>query len=109
MTPIIRFTPALFVSAAMLLLPLSIPTARLAQGEIVWEPTNGPFGGIIQALVENDAGDLFAGTDGGGVFRSTNNGDAWTAANSGLTNLQVRALAPMAASSAPPIVDANGE
>jgi len=36
---------------------------------------------------------LFAGTYTNGVFLSTNNGISWTPVNSGLTNVNVQALA----------------
>jgi hypothetical protein len=36
---------------------------------------------------------LFAGTAGGGVFQSINGGVSWSAMNTGLSNLNVRALA----------------
>jgi hypothetical protein len=36
---------------------------------------------------------LYAGTYGGGVFKSTNGGTTWSAFNTGLTNLDVYALA----------------
>jgi ligand-binding sensor domain-containing protein len=57
-----------------------------------WEPTKGPYGGIIQSFAINSNGDIFAGTSGGGVYRSIDNGDSWTIANSGLASFSVQAL-----------------
>jgi hypothetical protein len=47
-----------------------------------WIPTNGPYGGYIQALAAN-GNVVFAGTQNG-VFISTNSGTNWTSANAGL-------------------------
>ena len=54
-----------------------------------WVQTNGPCGGIVNALAVSGT-DLFAGTYGGGVFLSTNNGTSWSAA--GLTYVDVYSL-----------------
>jgi hypothetical protein len=58
-----------------------------------WQQTNGPYGGIIEALTINNDGHIFAGTYYGGVFRSTDNGNHWSPINTGLTNLFINALA----------------
>jgi hypothetical protein len=46
-----------------------------------WEPTNGPYGGSITCLANND-NILFAGTGlgiyGNGAFKSSNNGATWS-------------------------------
>jgi len=58
-----------------------------------WTAVNtGLTNGTVNALANNAAGDLFAGTFGG-IFLSTDNGATWTAANTNLTNTRVRALA----------------
>jgi photosystem II stability/assembly factor-like uncharacterized protein len=49
-----------------------------------WEPTNGPYGGDVQALAISSNEYIFAGTGTGKIFRSTDNGDSWTPTN--LTN-----------------------
>jgi hypothetical protein len=56
-----------------------------------WVATSGPSASTITIVVSG--GNLFAGTGGGGVYFSTNNGTSWTAVNTGLTNLNVYALA----------------
>jgi len=40
--------------------------ARTISAEDFWQQTNGPYGGIVQALVVDGSGRLFAGTEGGG-------------------------------------------
>jgi len=81
-----RFTLSLF------LLWLSINTEVVAQN--FWEPTNGPYGGRINAIAIDHVGQIFLGTDGAGVFSSTTNGANWSAMNKGfLGTVDVRALA----------------
>jgi hypothetical protein len=54
-----------------------------------WEPTNGPYGGIVTCLAKNDSY-LFAGTGSGnyglGAFRSSDNGATWEDIN-GISSL----------------------
>ncbi len=64
-----------------------------AAAQNFWQQTNGPYGGVVQALAINSSGHIFAGTFGGGVFLSTDNGSSWMTVNIGLTNTNVRALA----------------
>lgn len=47
----------------------------------------------LPAATAFERNDLFVGTTGGGIFRSKDNGLTWEAINSGLTNLEVQALA----------------
>jgi photosystem II stability/assembly factor-like uncharacterized protein len=61
--------------------------------ELVWEQTNGPYGGEIHALLATTEGVLYAGTWGGGLFRSMDGGDSWTAVNAGLTSTTIWSLA----------------
>ena len=70
---------------------LSTSAAAVAQN--FWQPTGGPLGGEVRALVVNSAGNIFAGHAGSGVYRSSDNGATWTAANNGLTNGIVNGLA----------------
>ena len=39
----------------------------IVQAQDFWEQTNGPHGGLINALAINASGDIFAGTTGGDV------------------------------------------
>lgn len=80
----------LVLAYSLILMAVSLP--RVA-AQSFWQRTNGPSQGIVQALVVNASGDVFAGTQGGGVFRSTDQGTNWTGVNAGLTNLDVRSLA----------------
>jgi len=59
--------------------------------ELVWEQTNGPYGGLIHYLLAAPDGTLYAGTELGGVFRSEDGGNSWTR-TCGFVN-PVRALA----------------
>ena len=42
-----------------------------------WQPTNGPYAGIIYSIVVAPNGNLFAADYKSGIFLSTNNGDSW--------------------------------
>ncbi len=64
-----------------------------AAQQIAWQPTNGPYGGTVNAFAITTSGDIFVGIPGGGVFHSTDNGNSWTEVNNGLTNLSVLSLA----------------
>lgn len=77
-----------FIIELMVMLLTVLPTS--AQ-ELVWEPTNGPYGGYIPALLTTPDGKLFAGTEGGGVFRSDDGGNTWT--KTGLTNAWITSFA----------------
>lgn len=48
--------------------------------DLVWEPTNGPYGGEIRILLPLNDEVLYAGISGG-VYRSENSGDSWTPIN----------------------------
>ena len=56
-----------------------------------WEKTDGPVGGLVQALVVNEDDVLFAGLRDGGVYKSTDNGSNW--AETTLANVSVGYLA----------------
>ncbi len=43
-----------------------------------WEQTNGPLGGLVQALITHPNGNVFAAAGNSGVLRSTNHGERWT-------------------------------
>lgn len=60
--------------------------------ELVWEPTNGPYGGYVSALLATPDGRLYAATNGAGIFRSEDKGDTWFPVNNGLTSNEVRSL-----------------
>ena len=45
--------------------------------QVLWQQTNGPLGGDVNALVATDTGTLIAGTRLGGLFRSTDGGQNW--------------------------------
>ena len=57
-----------------------------------WVQTNVPGGGLIMSFASSGT-NIFAGTYGGGVFVSSDNGTNWVPVNSGLTTLDVWALA----------------
>ena len=55
----------------------------------------GADGGTIQALVADPftPGRFYAGSADGGIYRSDNSGSSWSAVNTGLSSLNVGALA----------------
>ena len=57
-----------------------------------WQQTNGPFGGIINAIAVDTSEDIFVGTNDIGIFRSTNGGINWSSVNNGLTNFHINTL-----------------
>ncbi|HWQ82170.1 MAG TPA: T9SS type A sorting domain-containing protein [Ignavibacteria bacterium] len=57
-----------------------------------WVQSNGPIGGNVRQLVFNASNDVFIATNGG-VFGFLSNGSSWYTANSGLTTLDIRAVA----------------
>ncbi len=50
--------------------------AHVLHGQTSWQPTNGPYGGQIGALVATSNGTVLAGSQSG-AYRSTNNGQRW--------------------------------
>jgi len=80
----VRFIKAIATAVATFYLMVPLPTRALAQGDAIWERTNGPFGGVVQALAVNASGHIFAGTYGGGIFRSRDHGATWARVGIGL-------------------------
>ncbi len=79
----------------LLALAMSLgPSTPVSAGINAWTSL-GPEGGWIYALAIDPTtpNTLYAGTSGGGMFKSTNGGTIWSAVNTGLTNLNVYALA----------------
>ena len=50
----------------------------VAGQELVWEPTAGPYGGVIHSLWEADDGRIYAGTDSGEVYRTSDRARSWS-------------------------------
>lgn len=71
---------------------LDVVVPKAAAQELVWERTNGLYGGNVQTLFATPNGTLYAGTWGNGVFRSNNSGNLWEESSVGLTNLHVSSL-----------------
>ncbi len=55
--------------------------ATLAVAQPIWEPTNGPYGGDINAITRAEDGRLFAGTFLGGLYLSNDSGLTWSYQN----------------------------
>ncbi len=52
----------------------------------------GPYGGLVKCF-DTTASSIVAGTSGGGVYITSNNGGLWVPVNTGLTNLDIQAVA----------------
>lgn len=77
----------------MLVFVLWLGVNLTAAQNLVWETTNGPYGGTVRALAINKTnGYIFAAVPGN-IFRSFNNGDSWNRATSVLTRTNVWSLA----------------
>ena len=74
-----------------ILLAITLLILAIASVEAQWQSV-GPYGGIVRCF-DTVGATIFAGSDGAGVLKSTNNGSSWSGSSSGLTNLQVYALA----------------
>ncbi len=48
-----------------------------AAGALEWQPTAGPYGGVIHAFYTALDGSVLTGTDSGEVYRTTSTGDSW--------------------------------
>jgi hypothetical protein len=68
-------------------------TATCRECDLLTSPNGLEDSDDVQAINPATPNTLYAGTAGRGVFKSTNGGASRTAINSGLTNLQVFALA----------------
>jgi photosystem II stability/assembly factor-like uncharacterized protein len=71
---------------------LSVGALSASTQELVWERTDGPYGGVVHALLAIPDGRLYAGTESG-IFRSTDRGDSWTAVGLPIEMESVVALA----------------
>jgi photosystem II stability/assembly factor-like uncharacterized protein len=81
-----------FVATLLCLFTVAVPSYSQ------WVQTNGPFAGIVTALLAKD-NYILLGTQTGGVYRSTDNGLSWTSSSNGLyatpTTLEVDGFAVM--------------
>jgi photosystem II stability/assembly factor-like uncharacterized protein len=60
----------------------------------LWQPLNGPYGGIVNKLISAPNGTLYAIT-GSGIFKSTNDGATWSQSTpSSIKNLVTGVAAP---------------
>jgi ligand-binding sensor domain-containing protein len=73
-----------------------------------WLPDSGMINVDIRALAVDD-GSILAGTHGGGIFVTTNNGGEWAPISSGLTNLNILALALITSESGIKMIAAGTE
>ena len=56
---------------------------------LVWQRTNGPYGGNVRSIAINSQGHIFVGDYG--IYRSTDNGSSWSFVD--LNGVSVTALA----------------
>lgn len=60
-----------------ILIILFLFTAITANSQISWNPANGPYGGIVNKIENNDDGKMFAGaTDG--LYKSDDGAESWS-------------------------------
>src|SRR5512135_468956 len=81
------FTSKLF---SVLIILFILLNCKIALCQNFWQQTNGPYGGVINALALNGTS-IYAGVEGG-VYVSNNNGSSWT--NTGLTDYNIFAIFP---------------
>jgi ligand-binding sensor domain-containing protein len=68
--------------------------AVIQEGGAQWIQTNGPYGGIVNAIAVDTASDrIYAGTSESGIFLSTNSGASWKQVNTGLQSSTILSLA----------------
>ena len=80
------------VTAVVVVIFLAV--VALADGQtLAWEPTAGPYGGIVQELHEAPSGHLLAGTRTAAAFVSHDGGDTWNHASVGAGDRNVQAFA----------------
>jgi len=95
-----------FIAGGFLKLALSVITAAIffnGTCQSAWITEHGPYGGLINSMAIDSAGNIFVATgDSGcngyscgrnGIFRSMDGGASWSLANVGLTNVHVNSLA----------------
>ena len=57
-----------------------------------WERLDGPFGGIITAIVEDEKGQMFVGTNAGDLYRSSDGGNNWSRILTGIVNSTILSI-----------------
>lgn len=51
---------------------------HMIYGQLSWERTSGPYAGNVNTLVQDENGNIYAGTTGGGIYRMKNEDSVWT-------------------------------
>lgn len=74
-----------------LLLTLLLPDLA-TQGQDLFMPANGPYGGTVTSMVTTAEGALVAGTDNG-TYRSTDGGETWIRSSDGIPITSILKLA----------------
>jgi len=76
---------------ARLLLITVICCAAPSQAALLWQQTNGPYGGYGRTIAVSPSNPaiIYLGTSGSGIYKSTDGGATWTIINEGLVDLSV--------------------
>jgi photosystem II stability/assembly factor-like uncharacterized protein len=72
---------------------LAFALASVSSAQNFWQPTGGPTGADVRALIVNANQTIFAGTIDNGAFRSRDRGNSWTPINNDTLDQTVLALA----------------
>lgn len=84
-TRISHSATALLLCGSILLLSVSMPSARSQAQAGRWMQTNGPTGGSVVGIEISDTGELFIAVKGHGVYRSIDGALTWEPRSDGLT------------------------
>lgn len=81
------------ISRLILLITFFLPlSSGIKAQEYIWQPVNGPDGGMALAIATTVEGTLFVSTLGGGIYRSFDNGQSWSLLTNGLASLEGLAI-----------------
>ena len=96
------------LSMSLLLFMFLVTFDSETPAQVVWQSTNFPHQGTVQALAVNSGNHIFAATNDAGVFRSTDAGTSWVQTNNGLTALNVTSLTFDSAGALYAVTSGNG-
>lgn len=77
----------LFPKLCFILLALVYFAPHLYSQPISWQPTNGPYAGYVQSMLQHPDGLLLVCTKSNGVWRSNDDGKTWKRLTNGISAL----------------------